>query len=173
MSTLLNPLYVKYIVLHCSASYYGDVATFTDWHEKRGFDSIGYHWVITNCYPKEAHYRNNQPDLAFDGVIHKGRSEQFCGAHAKYHNWESIGVVMTGKKGTFSSKQLYSAAKLCSLISLRFPHIETVKGHHEVIDLEKHPDLTLKTCPDIDMEYFRKWIQPKGNIALESFIQPE
>ncbi len=163
MSTLLNPQDVKWIVLHCSASYYGDVATFNDWHEKKGWNGIGYHWVITSCYPTEDHYRNNQPDMAFDGVIHKGRSEQFRGAHVRGHNWQSIGVVLTGKKGTFSSKQLYSAAKLCTLISLRFPHIESVKGHYEFTDL--------KTCPDIDMDYFRKWIQPKG--VLEGFTTPE
>ena len=117
MSTLLNPQDVKWVILHCSASYYGDVATFEEWHKARGFDGIGYHWCITGCYPTEAHYRNNQPDLAFDGVIHKGRSEQFRGAHVKGHNWESSGVVLTGMKGTFSSKQIYSAAKLCSTIS--------------------------------------------------------
>ena len=40
---------VKYIVVHCSATRPSqdiDVKTIDAWHKERGFDKIGYHYVI-------------------------------------------------------------------------------------------------------------------------------
>jgi hypothetical protein len=154
MSTLLNPDDVKWIILHCSASHYGDADTFDAWHKDRGWNGIGYHWVICNCYPKYENYINKQPDITYDGVVQKGRSEQFRGAHVSDHNWESVGIVLVGAGGEFSSRQLLAAVRLCRDISLRFPRIQDIKGHNEFTNL--------KTCPEIDMAFFRKWILPLG-----------
>jgi N-acetylmuramoyl-L-alanine amidase len=151
---LLNPDNLRYIVLHCSASYYGDVETFNQWHREKGWDTIGYHWVITNCLPKYDDWRNKQPNPNYDGLIHMGRSETFAGAHVYGYNNISIGVVLTGVGGNFTSKQLISAAKLCHTILARYPSIIEVRGHYEFT--------SKKTCPDIDMDYFRKYILPLG-----------
>lgn len=151
---LLNPDDVKWIVLHTTDSPYGDVDTITDWHKQRNFATIGYHYLITNTYPTYSTWKQHMPDLAYDGVVHKGRSEQFRGAHVRGHNWETIGVALVGKGGNFSSEQLKSAVKLCTNLAARFPRVKGVKGHYEF-----NPN---KTCPDLDMDYFREFILPLG-----------
>ncbi len=150
----LDPNKVQWVVLHMSASQYGNVETFRNWHLDRGWDDIGYHWVITNCYPTYNHYKDRQPDPKHDGMIQYGRNEKWRGAHVSGHNWNSIGVCLTGGGGEFSSQQLLSAAKLCHQISSRFPSIIGVKGHYEFT--------SAKTCPEIDMDYFRTYILPLG-----------
>ncbi|WP_337632460.1 N-acetylmuramoyl-L-alanine amidase, partial [Prevotella sp.] len=49
------------------------------WHRERGFDSIGYHYIIY-----------------LDGSIHFGRPVEQAGAHCKGHNANSIGVCYVG-----------------------------------------------------------------------------
>ena len=57
------------LVVHCSATPEGrdyTVDDITRWHKARGFDTIGYHYVV---------YRN--------GEVHVGRPEYVQGAHAR------------------------------------------------------------------------------------------
>jgi hypothetical protein len=147
---LLDPNDVRYIILHCSASHYGDVEVIEDWHKQRGWSGCGYHWIVTNCYPKYKNYRYKQPELAFDGLIQKGRDERFRGAHTLGHNHESIGVCIIGKGGEFSSRQLVSTAKLCGELFSRFPNCVDVKGHCDFTNR--------KTCPNLDIDWFRDYI---------------
>jgi hypothetical protein len=147
---LLDPDAVRYIILHCSASHYGDVKVIEDWHKQRGWSGCGYHWVVTNCYPERDNYVLKHPNIAFDGQIQRGRSEKFQGAHCLGHNHESIGVCIIGEGGEFSSRQLVSVAKLCKQIFVRFPNCVDVKGHYEFNDF--------KTCPELDMHWFNNYI---------------
>jgi len=151
---LLDPHKIKQVILHCSASAWGSVGVFDQWHRDRGWAMIGYHWVITNCFTDYAAYKYKQPEPASDGLIHPGRSENFRGAHCADHNWESIGVCLVGKGGQFTSRQLMSAARLCTQIMDKYDYCNTVKGHYEFTNL--------KSCPDIDMDWFRKYILPLG-----------
>ena len=46
---------VKFIIVHCSDSSWGDVPVINDWHRQRGFDApggvpCGYHFVIRNGF---------------------------------------------------------------------------------------------------------------------------
>lgn len=148
---LLNPDLIRWVVLHCTASSYGDVDTIDAWHRENGWAGIGYHWLITNCYPTYDSWVDQQPDTAMDGVVHQGRPEKFQGAHVKGENWQTLGVAMVGgEKDGFTSRQLESAARLCTQLIERYPSIEGVKGHYEFN--------TRKTCPDLDMDYFRRYI---------------
>ena len=73
---------IKEIILHCSATPEGKdytVETIRKWHLARGFNDIGYHYVI---------YR--------DGSIHKGRPIEKAGAHTTGHNSYSIGICYIG-----------------------------------------------------------------------------
>ena len=153
---LLDPDDVEWIVLHCSDSHYGDVPTIDQWHRERDdpFACIGYHWVVTNCYPTEENYKYMQPDISWDGLVHKGRDEKFAGAHVRGHNQETIGVCIVGAGGEFSSRQLISAAKLCNNLLARFCNCQGVKGHYE-FDSEKE-------CPCLDMDFFRTHVLPLG-----------
>lgn len=145
----LNPDNVDTIVIHISDSFYGDVATIQRWHKDRGWADIGYHFVVTNCFPTRYRWDAKRPDLEADGKVHAGRSLEFTGAHVKGHNSHTIGVCMIGKRGGFTSKQIQSAIGLCKLMMDRYPSITEIKGHYEFTDA--------KSCPDLDMDLFREW----------------
>lgn len=73
---------ITLIVVHCAATPpHQDVgaAEIGAWHRKRGFRSIGYHYVI----------RRN-------GAIETGRALSRAGAHVQGHNAHSIGICMAG-----------------------------------------------------------------------------
>lgn len=75
----LNP---KYITIHCSATQPVntiDVETIRQWHLRRGWRDIGYHFVIT-----------------VDGVIQPGRPLDQTGSHVFGHNKNNIGICLIG-----------------------------------------------------------------------------
>jgi len=94
-------------VIHHTASNDVSAAEIDKWHKQRGWNGIGYHFVI----------RKN-------GKIEEGRSIQKIGAHAKGRN-HYIGIALTGYD-TFTNEQIISLTKL--LEQLEIKHIET---HHE------------------------------------------
>lgn len=150
MSALLVPSDVKFIVLHITDSPYGDVATVDRWHKDNGWEGIGYHFLITNCFPTKYRWETKRPDVTFDGVLHAGRDITHRGAHVRGKNWQSVGVAMVGKNGSFTSKQIETAINTCKDLLQDFPTATTVYGHFE---LDDH-----KTCPDLDMDLFREWV---------------
>ena len=46
----------KKIVLHCSDSTFGNAAVITNWHIQRGWQTIGYHFVICNGHLNKNFY---------------------------------------------------------------------------------------------------------------------
>ena len=75
------------VIVHCldtpdkpskEGSLY-DVEDVDQWHRDRGWDSVGYHWVITR-----------------DGILQQGRDEQKIGAHCYGQNENSLGVAYEG-----------------------------------------------------------------------------
>ncbi|MHB0913838.1 MAG: peptidoglycan recognition protein family protein [Armatimonadota bacterium] len=87
----------KAIVVHLSASRWGDAATFREWHLARGWSDIGYHAVILNGR-RGSNLRYN-PKL--DGKIEPGRPESEQGAHCKAGgmNAKALGVCLVGTPG--------------------------------------------------------------------------
>lgn len=85
------------IIFHHSLSKDVDSETIKSWHLERGFDDIGYHFVIR-----------------YDGKIETGRDETMVGAHASGRNSDSIGVCLTGdfNKTEPTEFQLQSAKAL-------------------------------------------------------------
>lgn len=70
------------IIVHCSATKAGLDFTATDidrWHRERGFNGIGYHYVIR-----------------LDGKLEKGRDVTLAGAHCKGWNERSVGICYIG-----------------------------------------------------------------------------
>lgn len=134
------------IIVHCSASPFGDAGLIDAWHKKRGWDCIGYHYVVLNGFRKKGIHRPED-----DGLIELGRPVGIQGAHVRGHNRNSIGVCLIGER-TFTARQLLVA--LPKLIEeLRgayeiFPAVLRVTGHYE---LDPH-----KTCPNMDMDLIRK-----------------
>jgi len=80
----------KYIVIHHTASDYGDAETINRWHLKRGWrNGLGYHFVIDNG--TLGHQM---------GQIEPGRRwyKQMRGAHVGVRGWndKSIGIALVG-----------------------------------------------------------------------------
>ena len=130
------------IILHCSATREGQdikAKTIKQWHKERGFDDIGYHYVI---------------DL--DGTIEKGRDEDLVGAHCKGHNATSIGICYVGgcdknmkPKDTRTPEQKRSMLSLVRKLVNKYKiPVTQIWAHH---DFDKH-----KACPSFDVSEFRK-----------------
>lgn len=125
---------IKEIIIHCSATPEGKdftVADITRWHKQRGFDTIGYHYVI---------YR--------DGSVHEGRDINKAGAHCTGHNTNSIGIcyiggcdAVTGKaKDTRTDKQKAALWSLIRELVCMYPDAK-IYGHR---------DFAAKACPSFD-----------------------
>ena len=96
---------MKKLIIHCSATPNGRYHNAEDihrWHLEKGWDGIGYHWVIT---PK--------------GELQAGRPEYWKGSHAYGHNSGSIGVCMIGTD-EFSDEQW---EVLTNLVSVSYTHL--------------------------------------------------
>ena len=131
------------IILHCSATPEGKdytVAQIDQWHRARGFNGIGYHYVI---------YR--------DGSVHSGRSTEVAGAHCTGHNARSIGVCYIGgcaadgktPKDTRTAAQRAALEKLVKELLRSYPGA-TVHGHNEFAN---------KACPSFNV---KSWLKHAG-----------
>ena len=126
-----NLMDVKYIVVHCSDSPHGrgDTAeTIHRWHKERGFDGVGYHYIIDE-----------------NGVKSAGRPEYWQGAHVSGHNHHSLGVCLIGRD-EFTDSQRVELAHLLGQLQGKYSGSEVV-GHYEL----DHS----KTCPNMNV---KEWL---------------
>ncbi len=130
---------INRLIIHCTATPRGRHVSVTEidrWHKARGFDSIGYHYVIY-----------------LDGSVHEGRPIERLGAHCRGYNATSIGIAYVGGLDTDGSTpadtrtdaQKTALRSLISILRERFPGV-TVHGHRE---------FAAKACPcfDVRSEY--------------------
>lgn len=142
---------IKRIAIHCTATREGqdvDAATIKRWHLARGWNDIGYHFVIR-----------------LDGTIERGRPEQTPGSHVQGFNTGSIGVVYVGgldsqgkAKDTRTDAQKAAMAGLVRSLLQRYSGAD-VLGHRDHSPdkdgdgvIERHE--WLKECPCFDV---RSW----------------
>ena len=125
---------INKIIVHCSATPEGrnfTVKQIDACHRQRGFNGIGYHFVIY-----------------LDGSVHVGRPLAKAGAHCKGYNAHSIGVCYIGgvaadgktPKDTRTDTQKASLVKLITELRQQFPNA-SVHGHREFAN---------KACPCFD-----------------------
>ena len=127
------------VICHCSDSSFGNAATITAWHilpppSGRGFNSIGYHYVILNGLLSPGKYHNY-----FDGHIETGRpldddsdlELDEIGAHALGHNG-SVGICLIGLSGQFTDAQLRALTHLIHKLRAQFKNNLTVRQHSDV-----------------------------------------
>ena len=124
---------INLIIIHCTATIEGryyTVSTIDSWHRQRGFDCIGYHYVV---------YR--------DGTVHEGRPVAKVGAHCAGHNANSIGVCYIGgvddkqqPKDTRTHAQRDALVNLLMLLKRQYP-AAVIRGHR---------DFSTKACPSFD-----------------------
>lgn len=126
---------INEIIIHCAATPEGKDYTVADidkWHRQRGFNGIGYHYVV---------YR--------DGSYHRGRADEVIGAHCTGHNSNSIGICYIGGLAADgkTAKDTRTEAQKKTLITL----IRTLKGRYPTITkVTGHRDYAAKACPSFD-----------------------
>lgn len=124
------------IIVHCSATPEGRDYTVADidrWHRQKGWNGIGYHYVI---------YR--------DGSVHTGRDVEVMGAHCTGQNAHSIGICYIGgmtadnkkPKDTRTPEQKAALRDLVELLRTEYP-TATIHGHNEFAN---------KACPCFDVQ---------------------
>ena len=123
---------INKIILHCSATPQGrevSVSTIRKWHLQRGFNDIGYHFVI---------------DL--QGGVHIGRPISKQGAHCSGHNRGSIGICYVGgmSKDMKKAKDTRTQAQKDSLINLMH---ELIYKYNKDMTIHGHNEYSNKRCP--------------------------
>jgi len=128
------------IIIHCSATPIGrkvSVSTIRKWHLQRGFNDIGYHYVIH-----------------LDGKISVGRPIEKVGAHCAYQNIGSIGICYVGgmTKDMRKPKDTRTQAQKDSLIKLMH---ELIYKYNKDMTIHGHNEYANKACPcfDVQKEY--------------------
>lgn len=140
---------INRIIIHCSATREGQdvgAAEIDRCHRQRGFNGIGYHYVVR-----------------LDGTVERGRSLAKAGAHCSGFNQHSIGICYVGglasdgktPKDTRTPAQKIALRSLVIALCDAFG-IKEVKGHRDY-----SPDLNgdgivepwewTKACPCFDV----------------------
>ena len=141
----------KYIVVHCSDSPFGNAGMIRQWHLERGWNDIGYHFVIGNGYPE------NSSDYLFDynGSLEIGRSIKLSGSHCRGMNSTSIGICLIGVD-EFTEEQYDTLFDtVVDLMEKYNIPVENVIGHNETKSGQKQG----KTCPNFNVEELRVSIE--------------
>jgi hypothetical protein len=158
---------IRKIVLHCSASAYGNALLIDQWHKAQGWQGIGYHYVILNGYPDQRQAERKSRWTFLDGSVECGRpldkspclSPDEVGAHVYGFNRDSIGICLIGQPGDFSIRQLYAARTVVSALRWEFGiPLSGVIGHYE-LDSQK-------TCPGINLDHFRQYLMDDRKLEL-------
>ena len=146
MMEKLDKSKVKYIVVHCSATYPGqrcDAEIIDTWHRQRGYAMIGYHYVVMP-----------------DGEVQHGRPLFYQGAHAKGYNHCSVGVCYVGglnadgeTADTRTEEQKKAMMMLLMNLKKTFPQARIV-GHRE-LDMGK-------ACPCFDATVYNRLIEQEN-----------
>lgn len=121
------------IIVHCADTPEGRDDRAVDikrWHLARGFNDIGYHYII---------------DL--DGTIEPGRSTETEGAHCTGHNANSIGICYIGgaDKGMKPKDTRTDAQKQSLLLLLKY-----LRQKYPSAKIYGHRDFAKKACPSFD-----------------------
>lgn len=119
------------IIIHCSDSpHRGDTAEDIHyWHKARGWDGIGYHYVIRET-----------------GKLDYGRPHFWMGSHVHGWNLGTLGVCLLGTDN-FTDQQFLTLRLLLTRLKEEYPEAEIV-GHNELD--------SRKTCPNFDVQ---EWLR--------------
>jgi len=128
---------VNKIIIHCTATPEGrehDVADIRRWHLKRGFNDIGYHYLIH-----------------IDGTIEEGRPISKQGAHCSGENKGSIGLCYVGgmSKDMSKAKDTRTQAQKDSLIKLMH---ELIYKYNKDMTIHAHYEFANKSCPSFNVQ---------------------
>jgi hypothetical protein len=158
-TTELTPALVRLFVVHHTASPFRGARSIRGiqaFHQgpERLWSDIGYNFLV-----------------APDGMVYEGRGWAFRGAHAKGHNFESVGVAYVGD----GSKPVPSAAKRAIMdlhreAERRFGALEIV-GHRDVGRTACPGDVLYRWVAQADADdvapVSKGWVAEKGQVAAQ------
>lgn len=135
----MNPEDILWIVIHCSATSPDMNWTAEDIrleHLRRGFDDIGYHYVVCR-----------------DGTRETGRPEWMPGAHAYGYNRNSLGICLSGGVDERTKKKAQNNFTVFQFDELRFNLLPELTERYPAAEIVGHRDLpgVKKACPSFDV----------------------
>lgn len=122
------------VIIHCSDTYHDmdiGVKEIRKWHKAKGWNDIGYHYVIRR-----------------DGTLETGRPIEKIGAHCKGKNRGSIGVCFVGGKagkGSIADNFTLEQMQIGRMLMQDF------KREKEDITFHGHNEFSNKACPVFDI----------------------
>ena len=157
------------IVIHCTATLANapyDVSSIRQMHKARGFNDIGYHWLI-----------------GLKGEIWQGRKpEESVGAHVQQLNNTTMGVAYVGglrisdgkPTDTRTKEQTQSLIRLLNHLIKKYPNA-VILGHRDLskdLDLDGvvEPQEYMKMCPCFDAGPWAKSVGlPGGKLSFGKY----
>lgn len=132
---------VQFITLHCSATRPTQIAGVKEirqWHRKKGWADIGYHFVVRR-----------------DGRVEKGRPITETGAHVQGWNKNNVGICLEGgindrfqPENNFTREQWRALKPLVAGLREKAPKAKIV-GHRDFPKVDK-------ACPCFDAKTWAK-----------------
>jgi len=137
----LNPKKVLFVILHHAAASQCSAEQINQWHLKRGWAGIGYHFLIRK-----------------DGTVEEGRPIQYVGAHCNGNNSCSIGVCLEGdfRKEKPTNEQIEALNNLIPKIRKVYPTIKRILNHN---------DLYKTACPVVNLKGMVKGTNQRGDLV--------
>lgn len=140
---------IKYIVLHYSATYPDqdlDVDDIRKMHKARGFNDVGYHYVIKR-----------------DGTVQKGRADSAVGAHVAGHNTGSLGICCIGgiERATGPNKGVDNRTQAQKDATVLL--VQDLLRKHPNAKVVGHRDLGPTQCPGFDVQAWWASVADMGN----------
>ncbi|MFV0599265.1 MAG: N-acetylmuramoyl-L-alanine amidase [Bacteroidales bacterium] len=123
------------IIIHCSATPEGRAVTVRDidkWHREKGYNGIGYHYVI-----------------GLNGEVRKGRDINLIGAHTQGQNYNSIGICYVGGcDKAMKAKDTRTHAQKVALLNL----VKELKKQYPKASIHGHNEFAAKACPSFNVK---------------------
>jgi len=153
---------VDTIFIHCSATrpeWLGGspladkVAEITRWHKVKGWETIGYHWVIDR-----------------DGSVAAGRPESKVGAHVANYNKGSIGICLIGGHGSSENGEFLKSFTPAQDEALR-KLIKEIEGRTDIKRIRGHNEVAAKACPGFNVARWLNNEQAKPYVSHSTTVQ--
>jgi len=143
------------LTFHCTATLNGKavpVSQIRQWHRRRGFDDIGYHFLVCP-----------------DGTSHVGRSTEVQGAHVLGYNLMNgginVGVALCGDT-LFTLAQFERCRQILDwMIKDHGLPLNEVYGHREFSTAAGK-----KTCPNFRISDFLMWYVTGERFYIDKYL---
>ena len=140
---------IDMLVVHCAATKpHMDIGAeeIRRWHKDKGWNDIGYHYVIRRS-----------------GEVEKGRDEGIPGAHVAGHNRRTIGICLVGgidedghPEPNFTEEQFVALKQLLNELSIKYGLTrDAIIGHRDFPGVGK-------SCPCFSVQ---TWLRTGNVIA--------